>query len=334
MGLYDADGRIRLTESPGSGFVGLYSPDGSWYYTVSPGTGYVGSYAPDGSIYVTDATGSTELGVYAADGSIRITSGYENNGAMKRARNYDAASSAIFNAFTTPPSIPRKLDIDTLVSALKTASVWDRLDWLYVTAAADSQAARINWKDPGSFTLTPSVTSPTFAADRGYTGNGTSMYLNTGWKASVNGVNFTQNDSSLWVWSRTNVASSASIVGAFSTPIANIVPRHLSLGFLSHLNVANGNYLNLATTDSSGLSGSQRTSSTAVELLKNGVSVATGSKTSNGLPTVDMWIGGGNPGHFSPLQVSFAAGGGALTAPQALALYNAVLAYLQAIGAV
>lgn len=83
MGLYDVDGRIALTASPGSGWVGLYAPDGSWYYTVSPGSGFVGMYAPDGSLYITNATGSSEIGLFAADGSIRVTSANENNGALK-----------------------------------------------------------------------------------------------------------------------------------------------------------------------------------------------------------------------------------------------------------
>jgi hypothetical protein len=83
MGIYDSDGKIQLTASPGSGWVGRYAPDGSWYYTSSPGTGFVGAYAPDGSLYITNATGSTELGLYAADGSLRVTSGDDNNGALK-----------------------------------------------------------------------------------------------------------------------------------------------------------------------------------------------------------------------------------------------------------
>ena len=83
MAAYDADGKLKLTASPGSGRVGLYAPDGSIYYTSSPGSGFVGSMAPDGSIYVTDATGSAFSSVYAPDGSIRVTSANEYNGAWR-----------------------------------------------------------------------------------------------------------------------------------------------------------------------------------------------------------------------------------------------------------
>ena len=82
-GLYDADGKIRLTQSPGSGFCGRYAPDGSIYFTTAPGSGFCGSTAPDGSMYIVDATGSTTIGVYAPNGAIRVTTGNEYNGAWR-----------------------------------------------------------------------------------------------------------------------------------------------------------------------------------------------------------------------------------------------------------
>lgn len=83
MGIYDTDGKIRLTLAPGGSFVGLYAPDGSWYVTVAPGSSYVGAYAPDGSLYVSNATGSSTVGLRASDGSLRVTLNNENNGALK-----------------------------------------------------------------------------------------------------------------------------------------------------------------------------------------------------------------------------------------------------------
>jgi hypothetical protein len=84
MGIYDADGKIRVTVGTvGATFRGLYNPDGSWNATISPGSGFVGAYAADGSLYVTDATGSTSLGRYALDGSLRVTTGSDLNGALK-----------------------------------------------------------------------------------------------------------------------------------------------------------------------------------------------------------------------------------------------------------
>jgi hypothetical protein len=244
----------------------------------------------------------------------------------------DPAAQLIFDAFVTPPTQARKAVINSLVVGLKGSGIWDQLDVLYVLAAADSDAALTNWKSPSTFKATE-VSSPTFNADRGYTGDGLSKYLDTGWVPSTNGVKYTQNNSSAWVWSRSNTSSSSSDIGTVSgTTFSNIVTRHATFGFLSHLNVANGQYLNVATADGSGFSGSQRTSSTAVELFKNGASAATGSKTTNGVPAISQWICGANNGHWSVRQIAFAAWGAALTGKEA-AFYNAVLAYMQAVGA-
>src|SRR5262252_6152224 len=73
---------------------------------------------------------------------------------------YDSASLAIFAAFSTPPDTTRKGVIDTCVRALKSAGVWTKLDVLYLFAAADSQAARVNWKNPGTYDGT-ATNSPT-----------------------------------------------------------------------------------------------------------------------------------------------------------------------------
>lgn len=83
FGIYDVDGKVRLTQSPGVGFVGRYAPDGSMYYTLAPGSGFCGVNAPDGSIYVEDATGSSVVGRVAKNGALRVTSNVENNGALR-----------------------------------------------------------------------------------------------------------------------------------------------------------------------------------------------------------------------------------------------------------
>jgi len=67
------------------------------------------------------------------------------------------------------PSAARQLVIDALIRQLKDAGVWAKLDVLYVIAAHDIQAGRVNWKNPGTFTATE-VSAPTFTTDRGYAG--------------------------------------------------------------------------------------------------------------------------------------------------------------------
>jgi len=110
-------------------------------------------------------------------------------------------------AMTTQPDATRQGHINTLITSL--SSIWTKLDVLYVLAAHDNQAARLNWKNPGTLTAAL-VSTPTFTTDRGYAGNGTSTALNTGYNPSTfSGTQFLQNTNHMSVWSGTDVSASA-----------------------------------------------------------------------------------------------------------------------------
>lgn len=94
------------------------------------------------------------------------------------------ATQDVLTAFETPPGRARAFLIDDLISALEAAGVWARLSALYVTAAHDEQAARLNLKAPGLYTLSP-VNSPAFTADLGWSGDGVDAWLDTGLSASA-----------------------------------------------------------------------------------------------------------------------------------------------------
>ena len=102
-----------------------------------------------------------------------------------------AETSALIARMSTPPSASRIAAIDLLITTLKAASIWSKLDVLQVYAAADQQAALLNWVST-SFNASV-VNAPTFTADRGFNGNGTTSYVNTGFKPSL-GVAGTVND--------------------------------------------------------------------------------------------------------------------------------------------
>lgn len=99
---------------------------------------------------------------------------------------------ALLSAMTTEPDDTRKTLIDTTIKALKTAGIWAKLDTLYFLAAHNAQAARLNWKSPGTFTLSP-VNSPTFTTDTGYASDGSTSYLNSGYIPNTHGVTLTAN---------------------------------------------------------------------------------------------------------------------------------------------
>lgn len=94
------------------------------------------------------------------------------------------ATQEVLTGFETSPGRKRAFLIDDLISALETAGVWSRLTALYLTAAHDPQAATVNLKAPGAYTLGP-VGEPAFAANEGYTGDGVGSWLNTGLSAAT-----------------------------------------------------------------------------------------------------------------------------------------------------
>ena len=117
----------------------------------------------------------------------------------------------------TAPSASQQTLQNTLVEDLKTAGVWDKLDVFYVFATdGDSDFATLNWKAPSSHQVTK-VNSPTFTADSGFTGDGTSAYLNTSFRPLTNGNNYQANNASIGVYYNSSLSSNNLYLSAYRT---------------------------------------------------------------------------------------------------------------------
>lgn len=99
--------------------------------------------------------------------------------AVRGAQALAPETEAVVAAMEVAPDSRRAGLMDNLITALKAAEVWQRLDALFVMAAPDAQAAGLNWIAPEGAGLTP-VNGPDFQSDLGYQGDGTSSYLGTG----------------------------------------------------------------------------------------------------------------------------------------------------------
>jgi hypothetical protein len=265
-------------------------------------------------------------------GAMGARGGFGSAGVLGGAVNYNAASLAFFAAFTTPPSAARKTLINNCVVALINAGIWSQLDILYMLAAADSQAATINWKNPGTFNLV-AVNSPTFSADRGFTSDGSTSRLRTQFTPSTNGVNFTQNSASAWVYCRTDVAENVNDIGNTSNPATKIATRLVGNNAAASVNDITPT--NVANASSIGFFGSSRINSTTKRLWKNGVQIGTDQAVSSTAYTnTEQWMLGCNGGtpQFSTKQQSCGAWGANLTGLES-AFYTAILTYLQGVGA-
>lgn len=254
------------------------------------------------------------------------------------APSYSAEAQAIFAAFSTDPGDTRKQLIDDTIAALKTAGIWDSLDYLHVYAAHEAQAAVINWKNPGTFNATP-VSSPTFTTDRGYTGNGSSSYLNTGYNPST-AANLALNSALFGIWHLTNAASNSKVSGARASSSSNILQMFARSATDSYRFSVNQNSTDASgsVTTSVGLTALRRSASNAISVWKNGVSATTGTTASSARPNLNIFVGAlndnGSATAFDDRQIAASFAGAALDNTKMAALYtDCLLPYMQAVGA-
>jgi hypothetical protein len=81
-----------------------------------------------------------------------------------------------------------------LVVDLKNAGIWSKLDTFAVFATdGSSDFALIDWIRLSQYTA---VNSPTFTTNVGFSGNGTSAYIDTNYNPNTQGVNYTLNNAS------------------------------------------------------------------------------------------------------------------------------------------
>lgn len=246
-------------------------------------------------------------------------------------QGYASASTDLFARFTTPPTDARKQIIDTCIKALIGTGLWSKLDCLYL-AGADAQATQRNWKQD-AFNLTTSGTV-TFTADRGYAGNGTDGFLNTNFNPTATPGNYVQDSASAGVFNRTAAAlsnTSMADLGVVSGGFVRVSPRVTGDLFVMRCNRAVN--FSAASADGVGFFHTSRTAAPGYKGYKNGVEIGdAASAPSTGIPNDNITLLR-DASLYSTHQLAAAFIGSGLTAQQGVDLYNAVLAYLQAVGA-
>jgi hypothetical protein len=249
----------------------------------------------------------------------------------------DPDAVTLIAAMTTTPDAARQQLISDHIVALKADGVWSQLDIYYILAAHDTQASRLNWKSPGDFTLTANGTI-TFTVDRGWQGDGSTGYLNTGWIPATHGVNYALDDASFGVYSRTDTDQSSEDGGcrdAANTNVLAVATKAANQAF-ARIN-QDGAAISGASVSSAGLFAVRR-ASTAVTLLRNGGGLLSGTVVSTSRPNYSVFIGARNTAGVASLrttrQYASAFTGAAMSEAQQLALYDALQnGILAAVGA-
>lgn len=247
---------------------------------------------------------------------------------------YVAEADALFAAMSVAPSDARKTIINTLIVALKANGVWAKCDVIYVLAAHDEQAARLNWKNPGTATLT-AINSPTFTTDRGFTGDNATTELRSGVAFSALG-NYAQNSAHLSAWVLdTNTNNSQCPIGqSTGTPYAYIMISGGTPQLNSNIH-ATSSAMVITSFTRNGFFLSNRSGSTAQQCYRNGSSIMSNSTASTGVAGGDL-VGLADPvfAAYSSLQTAYLDAGESLDATENTNYYNELNTYMVAVGAV
>ncbi len=251
-----------------------------------------------------------------------------------RQAQYCPEAKALFARFSTKPTARRKRAIDRLVRALMQAGIWQTRDFLYMFAAADTQAATRNWiADAYNATLT---SAPTFAADQGYTTNGTSNSINSNFDPSTAGGHLTRNDMSFGFWSLTPGIVATSVAGwVVSGSGISIVARSTNDIMSARVNTASViSSANGTVTDGTGPRGIARDTSTSLSLRAGGIEIATAATASAALAAGTLKFGSAVTAGYAALTFADGHAGGYLTPAQEAAFAAARATYLSAVGAI
>lgn len=249
-------------------------------------------------------------------------------------RGIASETAALISRFASPPSLARRIAIDNLIKAAQSGGWWADMDVMHILSAADTQAAHRNWVRD-AFNVTP-VTSPTFVADGYYDTSPASSYLDTGYDFyQAAGAKSTYINNHFGIWVRDSVSSNGMDCGNNR----NYIRTRTVAG---NLDVADATTTNTSTVNANG-SGFwvvTRIDVNTFNVYRNGAlfsgptTLTTVSGTSGGSQFIGCFNGGGGtPSSFGARKYRAFVAGRALTAAKALSQYNAINAYMTAIGA-
>lgn len=252
---------------------------------------------------------------------------------------YSTQYQAVYDAMTNKPTSSIAAAQNTMVESPVSDGVWAKLDVFYLFAQysnSDSEALK-NWVNPGTFDAN-AVSAPTFTALEGFTGNGSSSYIDTLWNPNDDGVNLALDDVCAFAYQRTNGPSGDYLFGCqdVGTNGINMLP-YFSVGTTGYVQVNDATTIGwVAGATNLGFYLVERTASNERAVYKNNVSLANDAQASTNLPDFKMYVlarsASNTAGSFGAQQVSVFGAGASLSSGERTALMNAIETYMDSNG--
>jgi hypothetical protein len=222
-----------------------------------------------------------------------------------------------------------------LINGLVADGIWDKIQALYVFAAAEAATALTNLKSE-SFAASTAGTPPTFTADVGYVGTAASeTHIKTGYNNATHG---TQNDQHIMFWNNTTDVANIAAMGCHvvaSDSLTNIYPKYDTNKHYARVNAGAGGD-GVAVASPLGMILGSRDTGAHSDLYFNGAAVGEIADVSDTPCNLEIYILGQNEDGTaigSNWQCRAASLGLGLTATQAGAYYTHLNAYMAAIDA-
>jgi hypothetical protein len=224
----------------------------------------------------------------------------------------------------------RKFLVSNLIKGLKTDGVWTKLDRLWLFAAENSQSAL---RDLVAASAATATSSPTFTTDRGYTGNGSSSYINSNFTPSTAGGLYAQDSACCGAWCSILSGTGNNLFGASNGTFLGIYDT--STDWIGQIN-SSGNTSGF--TRSTGLITLTRTGPGSTDggiflngTNKGGISNRNGTILSNSIAFL-AYNSTGTPIQFSSAQIAAGVIGGGLSDANVANFYARLRTYMTAVG--
>lgn len=234
-------------------------------------------------------------------------------------------------------SLARQQLVDSLISSLKSTSIWTPIDRLWLHAAENSQSALRDIKAAAAAVATG---GPTFTANSGYTGTDASstVRITTDFTPSTAGGAYTQNSAMIGVWNNTNGNSARASISGRVTGVAsyNTIASFTDDNAYFRVNTATG-ASGSNPSDKRGLIMGNRSGANQVDGYKNGASIATNAASASAAvpdKVIVALAGYSNDAAFdgAGIEISATIIGGSLNAAGHLNFYNALRTYMTGVG--
>jgi hypothetical protein len=249
--------------------------------------------------------------------------------------NYSEELEIYSSGLVTSLSSIQKNKIDKLIKSIKSGlgitSLSDVFDSIYLLANETSESGLKNLVKRAHDAQ--GINNPTFIQFEGFTGDGTTSYINTQYNAKNQGIKYTINNAALGFYSRSNIDSLGIDVAAriaFNDRASYITPRNGNM-FTGKIN-RTGTGASFANTDSKGFYHVVGEANAIQKAYKNNELKLTNATVASDIANLNYFIlaanNNGVASNFSTRQLSFAYFSRALTQTEIDVITVAVEVYM------